>query len=228
MGLKKIINKLLYPHTYSSDAYINYLRRCGVSIGEGTWFVKPKNTSVDVQNADFVEIGNNVCITAGVTILAHDWSYSVIARVFNDAPGQQKITHIGNNVFLGTHSIILMGANIGDNVIIGAGSVVTGKIEANSVYAGNPAKKICSLEEHYKKLKEKFEDSAYCYLHQKKIKRGCYPRLENMGLYASLFVDKTDENMKKYFEHSAIPYAIKNMPQKYNSINEFMNRREVK
>lgn len=124
--IRSIINRILYPHTYSSAAYVNYLRNAGVKIGEGTWFVRPKNTSVDVQNAMFLEIGDNVCITDGVTILAHDWSYSVIARVYNDAPGKQKITHIGNNVFIGSHAIILMGADIGDNVIIGAGSVVSG------------------------------------------------------------------------------------------------------
>ncbi len=172
MGIRQLCNKILYPNTYSSEAYVEYLRKCGVSVGKGTWFVKPKNTSVDVQNADFVEIGENVCITDGVTILAHDWSYSVIARAFHDAPGQQKVTHIGNNVFIGTHAIILIGADIGDNVIIGAGSVVTGKVESNSVYAGNPAKRICSLEEQYEKLKAKFEESAYCYLSQKKLKRG--------------------------------------------------------
>lgn len=172
MKIRQLFNKLIFPHTYSSDAYVTYLKKCGVTIGKGTWFVKPRNTSVDVQNADFVEIGENVCITDGVTILAHDWSYSVIARVYNDAPGKQKITRIGNNVFIGTHAIILMGADIGDNVIIGAGSVVSGKIESNSVYAGNPAKRICSLSDHYEKLKSKFEESAYCYLKQKKIKRG--------------------------------------------------------
>lgn len=49
------------------------------------------------------------------------------------------------------NAIILMGANIGDNVIIDAGSVVSGNVESNSVYAGNPAVKICSLQECHKK-----------------------------------------------------------------------------
>lgn len=224
MGLRKIINKLIYPNTYSSEAYVAYLKKCGIRIGDGTWFVKPKNTSVDVQNAMFVEVGDNVCITEGVTILAHDWSYSVIARLYNDAPGKQKVTHIGNNVFIGTHSIILMGAYIEDNVIIGAGSVVSGRVESNSVYAGNPAKKICSLEEHYDRLKNSFDNSAKNFIDRFEEMRGRTPRYDEMGLYASLFVEKTPENMQRYFFKSAIPFAIKEMPKKYQSIEDLKNR----
>ena len=226
ISFRKIVNKILYPHTYSSDAYISFLRKNGVRIGNGTWFVKPKSTCVDVQNAIFIEIGDNVCITDGVTILAHDWSYSVIARKYNDAPGKQCVTHIGNNVFIGTHSIILMGSYVGNNVIIGAGSVVTGKLDDDSVYAGNPAKKICTIEEYYCKLKNTFEKSAYCYFKRHLDVNNKIPNMENVGLYASLFVDKNDENMKKYFSSSAIPFAIKNMPKKYNNVDEFMKEME--
>lgn len=226
MGIRQLLNRIVFPNTCSSDAFVKYLRNSGVSVGEGTWFVKPKNTSVDVQNAYFLEIGDHVCVTDGVTILAHDWSYSVIARAYGDAPGRQRITHIGNNVFIGTHSIILMGANIGDNVIIGAGSVVSGNVESNCVYAGNPAKKICTLEEHYAKLKNTFEDSAYLYLSRLKEMKGEIPAFETMGLYASLFVDKSDENMRRYFSKSSIPFAIRNMPKKYESVEEFIKMRE--
>lgn len=52
---------------------------------------------------------------------------------------------IGNNVFIGMRALILKGVTIGDNVVIGAGSVVTKKIPSNSVYAGIPARRICSL-----------------------------------------------------------------------------------
>ena len=61
---------------------------------------------------------------------------------------------IGNNVFVGAGSTILPGVSIGQNVIIGAGSVVTKNIENNSVYAGNPAKRIATLEQWISKRKE--------------------------------------------------------------------------
>ena len=46
---------------------------------------------------------------------------------------------IGDNVFIGMNSIILMGSHIGNNVIIGAGSVVSGNIPDNSVVGGGPS-----------------------------------------------------------------------------------------
>lgn len=48
--------------------------------------------------------------------------------------------HIGNNVWLGANVVILPGVSIGDNSVIGAGSVVTKDIPANVVAVGNPCK----------------------------------------------------------------------------------------
>jgi len=49
---------------------------------------------------------------------------------------------IGNDVWIGGHSIILSGSLIGDGCVIGAGSLVTGKLDPYCIYAGNPIKKI--------------------------------------------------------------------------------------
>ena len=49
---------------------------------------------------------------------------------------------IGKNVWLGGGVIILAGVDIGDNAVIGAGSVVTKNVDKKSLYAGNPARKI--------------------------------------------------------------------------------------
>ena len=48
--------------------------------------------------------------------------------------------HIGNNVWIGAHSVILPGVTIGDNTVIGAGSIVTRDIPANVVAVGNPCR----------------------------------------------------------------------------------------
>lgn len=58
---------------------------------------------------------------------------------------------IGNNVFIGVNTTVLPNTTIEDNVIIGAGSVVKGVCEANSVYAGLPAKKISSTGAYFEK-----------------------------------------------------------------------------
>ena len=56
-----------------------------------------------------------------------------------------------DNVFIGSHSVILYGTRIGPNVIIGSGSVVTKDCEPNSVYAGVPARRIGSFDEYMEK-----------------------------------------------------------------------------
>lgn len=47
MKIKEAIKKLIYPNKYCSEAYVNFLRRGGAKIGEGTIFYNPMNTVVD-------------------------------------------------------------------------------------------------------------------------------------------------------------------------------------
>lgn len=148
MKLRNIVKRLIYPHSYSSEAYIEYLRGEGVKIGSECTFYAPTKTKVDSTSFLFIEIGNKVQITEGVIILGHDYSYSVCADALGKLPRKQRVTRIGNNVFIGMNSIILMGAEIEDNGIIEACSVVTRHCKATSVYAGNPAKYICSLADY--------------------------------------------------------------------------------
>lgn len=155
--IKQIINRIRFPHTYSSEAYVAYLRKLGMEIGEDVTIYSPRGAIIDKQYPWMIKIGNHVRITTGVTILTHDFSWSVLKNYnLNDGVrgavfgASGKVT-IGDNVFIGMHSIILRGAEIGNDVIIGAGSVVTGKCEDGWVYAGNPAKKIIRIEEYYRK-----------------------------------------------------------------------------
>ena len=67
---------------------------------------------------------------------------------------------IGDNVFVGWGATILPGTTIGENTIIGAGAVVSGNIEADSVYAGNPARKIMTLEDFYQRRIARQEGEA--------------------------------------------------------------------
>ena len=61
-----------------------------------------------------------------------------------------------NNVFIGCNSIIMGGVRIGNNVVIGAGSVVTKDIPDNSVVVGNPAKVIKTFDEFIEKRDQEF------------------------------------------------------------------------
>ena len=58
--------------------------------------------------------------------------------------------HIGNNVWIGANAVVLPGVTIGENSVIGAGSVVTKDIPPNVVAVGNPCRVIREIGEHDK------------------------------------------------------------------------------
>lgn len=154
-------------------------------------------------------------------ILAHDYSYSV-CHCIGELPRKQCVTKIGSNVFLGMNTIVLMGAHIGDNVIVGAGSVVHGELESNSVYAGNPAKRICGLDEFCKKNLEQVVESAKIYAMQLMKQYHRIPKIDEMGFYAVLFVEKNDKNMKRYFSNSHNQECIKKITKQFDSVEELI------
>lgn len=95
---------------------------------------------------DFLSIGNNTKIGADCILLdsdGHSIDYMNRRNGKTDRPNAKKagIT-IGNDVLIGTRSIILKGVEIGDRTIIGSGSVVTKSIPADCIAAGNPCKVI--------------------------------------------------------------------------------------
>ena len=81
--------------------------------------------------------------------------------------GASGRVEIGNNVFIGMNSIICRNVSIGENVIIGAGSVVTKDCQPNSVYVGNPARRISSIEDFINKrtVLQNCEAVAVSYTH---------------------------------------------------------------
>ena len=154
--LKKIIKKMVFPHTYSSNAFIDYMKEKGVDIGDNCIIYSPNSVIIDLERPHMLHIGNCCRITEGVRILTHDYSRAVLTQISEYGNvGEGGITSIGNNVFIGMNAIILMGSHIGNNCIIGAGAVVSGVIPDNVVIAGNPARIVCTIKEFYEKRKTK-------------------------------------------------------------------------
>jgi acetyltransferase-like isoleucine patch superfamily enzyme len=81
-----------------------------------------------------IHIGAYCLIASGCTILSHDHCKRV-----NNQPLLLN-THIGKNCFIAVNSTILPGVTIGDEVIVGAGSVVTKDVPSRVIVAGNPAR----------------------------------------------------------------------------------------
>ena len=86
-----------------------------------------------------VTLGNNVRCGANTVISDGDWHAGDV-RVGDPMP-----VEIGDNVWLGLNVLVLKGVSIGENTIIGAGSVVTGNIPPNVIAAGNPCRVIRQL-----------------------------------------------------------------------------------
>ena len=103
-----------------------------------------------------ISLGNHVEITHGCKIITHDGGMWVLrdSDKLKDIDLFGKVT-IGNNVFIGVHSIILPGVTIGDNVVVGAGSVIAKSIPSNSIVAGVPARVINTIDNYEKKASTK-------------------------------------------------------------------------
>ena len=93
---------------------------------QNTYFPHP----VGIVINQFATIGKNCTIYQNVTIGKGKYN----EKIKSDVPV------IGNNVTIYANSVIIGGVTIGDNAVIGAGSVVLKDVEANTVVAGNPAR----------------------------------------------------------------------------------------
>lgn len=181
----------------SNDDFIRFLNDSGVQCGKHTKFFDIKNVFVDTQRPWMLEIGDYCKITRGVVILQHDYSRSVLRRVYGEVIDGAKQTKIGDNVFIGMNSIILMGSNIGDNVIIAAGSIVSGTIPNNCVAAGVPAKPVCSLEEYYLKRKARYVEEAKDCARVFAQKNGRAPSIEEMGAFFPIYLYRDVSELKR-------------------------------
>jgi acetyltransferase-like isoleucine patch superfamily enzyme len=160
MGLKGLVRRLVYGPRASSDAYIKHLRSLGMVIGDDTVIYSPTHCVIDATRPWMIEIGHNVQITEGVTILTHGYDWSVFKGRDGWVLGSAGRVCIGDNVFIGMGAIILKGVTIGDNVIIGAGSVVTHDIPGGSIAAGNPARVLSDIDSYLEKRRAAQVDEA--------------------------------------------------------------------
>ena len=137
--MKRMINRLVGGGHANSQMEDRLSR--GMKVGDNTHIFSWEG--IDANWPWLISIGSNVTVSAAVQILAHDASPTKVG-----CGAKLGRVVIGDNVFVGARSVILCNVRIGDNVIIGAGSVVSHDCEAGYVYAGNPAKKICTIEEY--------------------------------------------------------------------------------
>lgn len=137
---------------------ISYFRSLGVRIGNNVSIIQPISPVIFSSEPYLVSVGDNTTISFDVVFVTHD----AATRVIRNLPDGNRETvvygtiSVGKNCFIGCRTTILPNVKIGDNAIIGAGSLVNRDIPSNVIAAGNPCKVICTLDEYREKHKDDF------------------------------------------------------------------------
>ena len=129
-GFQRFLCKLfgfLIQIVFSNTIRNQLARSMGIKIGKNIYI--GKYCIIDDTFSDLITIEDNVVISFGTTITAHDASRNKIAPVV-----------LKKGTFTGARSVILPGVTLGENSIVGAGSVVTQDVPAGVVVGGCPAK----------------------------------------------------------------------------------------
>ena len=140
-----------FNHTMpGTTEYDELMHRIFPSMGEGSRVMSP----LTAVRPHMVKIGRNVVVmpgclmmsAGGITINDGAQIAANVQLISNnhDLYERQVITckpvHIGKNAWIGAGATILPGVTVGDNAVIGAASVVTKDVPADTIVAGNPAK----------------------------------------------------------------------------------------
>lgn len=155
-----VIKQMMYVNVnLYMKYYVRYLKKVGLNIkGKPNWI--KNDVHFDGKDYSRISIGDNVTISGGVLLLTHDYSMHTVYKNL-DINNIEKLENfnsknsllimddivIGKNSFIGARSTLLPGTIIGENVLVGACSVVKGYIPDNSIVVGNPAKIIGNTNE---------------------------------------------------------------------------------
>ena len=151
--LRRVMNR--YRLRLDRRYNIQIFRGKGIQIGEKTGI--QAGCYLDPAYPHLIKIGNHCVLSNNVTVLAHDAAtdrYLAVCKI-----GRVEIK---DYCFIGINSTILPNVTIGPYSVVGAGSVVTKDVPPFVVVGGNPARKICSLEE-FKRHHECEIESRPCF-----------------------------------------------------------------
>ncbi|GLG91671.1 DapH/DapD/GlmU-related protein [Sellimonas catena] len=103
---------------------------------------------------ELLKLGNNVVIASEVLFVTHD-AIHYMTNHLSESKHQYQLylgaIEIGDNVFIGSRTMIMPNVKITDNVIVGAGSIITHDLKESGVYVGSPARKIGDFNQFLEK-----------------------------------------------------------------------------
>jgi acetyltransferase-like isoleucine patch superfamily enzyme len=127
----RVFHKLAFflPGGHNFRPWLHRMR--GAKIGKGVWI--SQYVYIDELHPEAVTIGDNCTLGLRVSIFTHFYWGS------RKAEGGFKEVVIGNNVYIGPHSVILLGVKVGDGAVVKAGSVVTRDVPPNTLWGPPPS-----------------------------------------------------------------------------------------
>lgn len=139
--------------TYQAFIQHIYLKIClskGLKVGKNVRFVEVPLFGTEPF---LIEIGDETTFSNNVRFVNHDGGQNALHffEKFKDVRTFGRIK-IGKQCLIGADTIIMPGVEMQDNCILGAGSILTSSMPKGTVYAGIPAKFICTVEEYGEKL----------------------------------------------------------------------------
>ena len=117
-----------------------------VHLGKNVYF----NFNATMVDDTHIYIGD--CTMLGPNVVIATAGHPILPELREKALQYNLPVHIGKNCWLGAGVIVLPGVTIGDNTVIGAGSVVTKDIPATVIAVGNPCKVLREINEHDKEF----------------------------------------------------------------------------
>ncbi len=134
--LRKALFKLIYGRKFLFGRFVTWRKgfslmiekNAEVKIGNSCFF----NNYCSIAANNSVEIGDGCLFGENVKIYDHNHRFNKKMPIKEQGFSNGEV-HIGQNCWIGSNVTILKGANIGDNCVIGAGCVVSGRISAESL-----------------------------------------------------------------------------------------------
>ena len=144
-----ILQDMAFLAPWPARTYLH--RGRGVKIGQNVFI--GSLVLFDDAYPEYITVEDNVQVSAGAKILAHDSS-------FKNALTRSVPTYIGpvvikRNAYIGSGAIILPGVTIGESAIVGAGAVVVSNVPPRTIVAGVPAKVIGTVGDRVEKFMKK-------------------------------------------------------------------------